>query len=163
MSGRVAIYAAPGTTADDGAGSLLREKAESWLGRSVTGSAVAAAAPKGWTRGAVDDITVDARRYGFHGTLKAPFRLAPGRSLGELEAAVARFAASRPSVSLPEPALARIGHFFALVPGAPALPLNGLAADVVMAFVEFRAPPNAAELARRNPSAMSARQRDLFE
>lgn len=170
MNGRVAIYAVPGTTADDGAGSPLREaasllrvRAEAWLGRSLAGAPVAVAAPEGWTREAVDEITVDARRYGFHGTLKAPFRLADGRTLGELEAAVAQFGAGRAPVSLPELALSRIGHFFALVPGAPAAPLNALAAAVVVAFDEFRAPPNAAELARRNPGAMSVRQRELFE
>uniref|UniRef100_UPI0039EF8DE8 DUF1045 domain-containing protein n=1 Tax=Sinomonas sp. G460-2 TaxID=3393464 RepID=UPI0039EF8DE8 len=124
---------------------------------------VASAAPEGWTRAAVDEITVEARRYGFHGTLKAPFRLAPGRRLNELEAALSQFAADRPSVTLPELSLARLGRFFALVPGARAEPLHSLASELVKAFDEFRAPATPAEIARRNPSAMTRRQRELFD
>ena len=70
--------------------SLLRERAEAWLGRSVVGGSTppAPAAPAGWTRDEVDAITVDARRYGFHGTLKPPFRLAEGRDLDGLDVVV---------------------------------------------------------------------------
>jgi putative phosphonate metabolism protein len=160
---RVAIYAAPGALATDASGGALRQRAESWLGRSATGAPVEPAAPAGWTRAEVDAITVDARRYGFHATLKAPFRLAEGRSLDALEREVAAFAAARPPIELPELRLARIGSFFALVPGAPAEPLSALAAELVRGFDGFRAAPTEVELARRNPSGMTARQRELFE
>ncbi|WP_081736959.1 DUF1045 domain-containing protein [Arthrobacter sp. MA-N2] len=163
MSGRVAIYAASGTSPTDVDGGQLRRRAESWLGRSVSGFPVTASSPEGWTRAAVDEITADARRYGFHGTFKAPFRLAEGRTLGELDAALARFAAGHPPVVLPELALSRIGSFFALVPGAPAEPLNALAAELVQEFDGFRAPPDAAETARRKPGALSGRQREALE
>lgn len=185
MSGRVAIYAAPGALTTDAAGGersgasaqwtdarsplselrsrRLRELAESWLGRSVAGTPVAEASPRGWSRAAVDEITVDARRYGFHATLKAPFRLAEGRTLDELEAAVAAFAAQRPIVHVPQLALTRLGRFFALMPGAPAESLYALAAEIVKTFDGFRAAPSAADLARRNPEGMTPRQRELFE
>lgn len=162
MSGRVAIYAAPGALATDAPGQDLLARAESWLGRSATGAPVESSVPAGWTRADVDAITVDARRYGFHATLKAPFRLADGRSLDELETAVARFAAERPVVSAPRLSLTRIGRFFALTPGAAAEPLYALAAEVVKGFDEFRAPTSAAELARRDPAGMTERQRELF-
>ena len=110
MTGRFAIYAAPG--------GLLRTQAERWLGRSVTGAPVTPAGPAGWTRAAVDEITVSARRYGFHATLKAPFRLAPGRTAEELDDALVRFAAGRERVLIPRLRLARLGGFFALVPDA---------------------------------------------
>lgn len=163
MSVRVAIYAAPGSLETDAVGAHLREQAEWWIGRSAAGNPVPPAAPPGWSRADVDAITVDARRYGFHGTLKAPFRLAEGRSLAELDDAVARFAATRPAVPVPELTLARLGHFFALVPGAPANPLNALAAEIVKTFDEFRAQASAEEIARRNPAGMTERQRELFE
>jgi len=163
MSGRVAIYAAPGSLATDSVGGRLREEAESWLGRSAAGHPVNPALPAGWSRADVDAITVDARRYGFHATLKAPFRLAEGRSLEELDAALARFAAERPVVMAPELTLTRLGHFFALVPGAPADELYALAAEIVRGFDRFRAAPDEAERARRNPAGMTPRQRELFE
>jgi Protein of unknown function (DUF1045) len=159
---RFAIYAAPGTGPGDTVGVLLREKAEQWLGRSVSADPVAPGAPAGWTRAAVDAITASARRYGFHATLKPPFQLAEGRTPGELDAALARFAASRTATVIPHLTLARIGGFFALVPGVPAPGLHALADEVVRGFDGFRAPPAEAELARRNPASLTPRQRELL-
>lgn len=162
MTWRFAIYAAPGTGTADAAAGALRGRAERWLGRAASGDPVAPGVPAGWTRADVDAITVDARRYGFHGTLKPPFRLAAGRTAEELDAAVARFAADRHAVIIPCLTLARLDAFFALIPGAPAKDLAALAADAVTAFDEFRAPATEAELARRNPAALTARQRELL-
>jgi hypothetical protein len=162
VSTRFAIFAAPGTGSADAAGVRLREKAEQWLGRSVTGGQAPRGVPAGLTRAAVDAMTVDARRYGFHGTLKPPFRLAEGRTPEELDAAVARFAAGAAGAVVPRLSLARLGGFFALVPGAEAAGLGALADDVVKFFDGFRAPPTEAEIARRKPSGLTPRQRELL-
>ena len=168
MTRRFAIYAAPGTASADITAALLRDRAERWLGRGVSGDSVPAGVPVrpgalgGWTRAAIDAITVDARRYGFHGTLKAPFRLAAGHPAEELDAAVARFAAGHAGAMIPKLSLARIGGFFALVPGAEAPDLHALADDVVTAFDCFRAPPTEAELARRHPASLTPRRRELL-
>ncbi len=113
--------------------------------------------PVGWTRAAVDAITANARRYGFHATLKPPFRLAEGRTPGELDAAVARFAAGSAAAVIPQLSLARLGGFFALVPGAQAPGLHALADEAVKGFDDFRAPatssPAATEPRSRHASA----------
>jgi hypothetical protein len=158
---RYAIYAVPGTGSSDAAGIRLRERAEAWLGRRLDGGLVEADPPTGWTREAVDAITVSARRYGFHGTLKPPFRLATGRTVTHLERDLARFAASRPAVSL-RPTLRSLGGFLALVPGAAAPELNSLAAELVVEFDGYRAPATAAETARRNPEALTPGQRTML-
>jgi hypothetical protein len=163
MTMRFAIYAAPGTGSSDAAGALLREKAEQWLGRGIAGNPVAPGIPAGWTRASIDAITADARRYGFHGTLKAPFHLAEGRTPEELDAAVARFAAGHASVVIPRLSLARMSGFFALVPGAGAPGLHALADEVVKGFDDFRAPATDPELARRNRGPLTPRQRELLE
>jgi putative phosphonate metabolism protein len=160
---RFAIYAAPGTGSADTVGVLLREKAEQWLGRSASGNPVTPGIPVGWTRAAVDAMTADARRYGFHATLKPPFRLAEGRTPQELDAAVARFAAGSAGAVIPRLSLARIGGFFALVPGAEAPGLHALADEVVQGFDDFRAPATDADLARRNPASLTPRQRELLK
>ncbi|WXZ49679.1 DUF1045 domain-containing protein [Clavibacter tessellarius] len=159
---RVAVYAIPGIRADDATGITLRERAEAWLGRSVVGGspAPAAAAPAGWTRAEVDAITVDARRYGFHGTLKAPLRLAAGRDLAGLDAAVADLAGARDRIALPGLRVASLSGFLALVPTGPAPALDALAADAVTGLDGFRAPPTDAETARRDPASLSPRQRE---
>ena len=168
VTGRYAIYAAPGSGPADPAGGLLRETAERWLGRSVTTAPVTPGVPDGWTREAVDAITVSARRYGFHGTLKAPFRLAAGRTPEELDDALTRFAAGRERVLVPRLRMARLGGFFALIPGAEApgaeaAGLYALADDVVTAFDGFRAPATEAEIARRRPGSLTPRQRELLK
>jgi hypothetical protein len=160
---RFAIYAVPGSWPADPAGQLLRARAEQWLGRSASGDPVTPGVPACWTRAAVDAITVSARRYGFHATLKAPFRLAQGRTLEELDAALARFAARRAGAVIPRLSLARLGGFFALVPGAEAADLHALADEVVTGFDGFRAPATEADLARRDPASLTARQRELLK
>jgi len=163
MTGRVAIYAAPGMGSMDPGGMVLREKAESWLGRSVDGGAPDPGLPDGWDRATVDGITIDARRYGFHATLKAPFRLAEGRTLQQLDESVAVIAASTDAVVIPELALSRLGDFFALVPGGPVEELHALADTLVTEFDPYRAPATPAEVERRNPAALSPRRRELLE
>jgi hypothetical protein len=163
QAGRFAIYAAPGTGSADPVGALLRERAERWLGRSAAGDPVTPGSPAGWAREAVDAMTVSARRYGFHATLKPPFRLAEGRTPEELDAAVARFAAVSAGALIPRLSLARLGGFFALVAGAEATRLHALADEVVKGFDDFRAPPTDAELARRNPALLTPRQRELLD
>ena len=75
---------------------------------------------------------------------------------------MARFAAGTTTAVIPRLSLARFGGFFALVPGARAPGLNALADGVVTSFDAFRAPPTGAELARRNPGALTPRQRELL-
>jgi hypothetical protein len=163
VTGRFAIYAVPGTGLAGAAGARLRERAEQWLGRSAWPDPVTPGVPAGWTREAVDAMTVNARRYGFHATLKAPFRLADGRTAGELDAALARFAARRAGVVVPRPRLALLDGFYALVPGTGAAELHALADAVVTSFDRFRAPATEAELARREPASLTPRQRELLE
>jgi Protein of unknown function (DUF1045) len=160
---RFAIYAAPGVRSADTVGVLLRQRAEQWLGRSVSGNSITPGVPLGWTRAAVDAMTVSARRYGFHATLKAPFQLAEGRTAEELDAAVARFAAGSAGTVIPTLTLGRLGGFFALVAGAEAPGLHALADEVVTRFDDFRAPMTGAELARRDQAALTPRQRELLK
>ena len=102
------------------------------------------------------------RRYGFHGTLKAPFRLADGTSEDGLLSAVEGFAASRRTLPGPPLRLAALAGFLALVPAAPFQALDRLAADCVAAFDRFRAPGTEAELARRLSAGLSAREEALL-
>ncbi|WP_332687781.1 DUF1045 domain-containing protein, partial [Devosia sp.] len=99
--------------------------------------------------------TASARRYGFHATLKAPFRLAEGESEASFDKALAAYAATTEPVLIPRLVLGQIDRFFALVPGEVSTELNRFAGDVVEKFDRFRAPLTDAEIERRNPDALS--------
>jgi len=109
------------------------------------------------------DVTVDPRRYGFHATLKAPFSLAEGVTPAVLEAAVSDFAAQHDAVMLPAVRPKVIGSFRALVPTGDAAQVDALEAEVVRALEPLRAPLTEADIARRRPEQLTARQRELLD
>ncbi|MGZ5908263.1 MAG: phosphonate metabolism protein/1,5-bisphosphokinase (PRPP-forming) PhnN [Reyranella sp.] len=106
--------------------------------------------------------TKSARHYGFHATLKPPFRLDEGVTASQLEAALCTFAAATPPVILPELALQPIGGFLALQPSARSSALEALAADCVVAFDRFRAPAPESELAERRAAGLTPAQDALL-
>lgn len=108
-------------------------------------------------------LTVQARFYGFHATLKAPFRLADGRDEAQLRAACRTFADNHPPVTAPPLALSLLGGFFALRPSAASPALDTLAAHCVRDFDPFRAPLNQSELAKRLRAPLDDNQRALLE
>jgi len=109
------------------------------------------------------DVTADPRKYGFHGTLKAPMALAPGRTEAELIAVCAAFAGkARPMPSI-RPVVDSISGFIAVIPTEPVGTLQQLAADCVREFDDFRAPMTAEDRARRKPDKLTERQRDYLD
>ncbi|RRI04504.1 DUF1045 domain-containing protein [Mesorhizobium tamadayense] len=133
----------------------LAHLAANWLGRDPFGAPTRPV-------GAVGDLsaaevafhTASARRYGFHATLKAPFRLAPSETEASLRAALDDFAEATPPVAIPRLVIGQIDGFFALVPETPFAPLNSFAGKVVRAFDRFRAPLTEAEIERRSPDSL---------
>ncbi|HMO07920.1 MAG TPA: DUF1045 domain-containing protein [Paracoccaceae bacterium] len=154
---RYAVYAAPG-------GDLGRFGAD-WLGWDAeTGClrngppAGVAPLPRPWS-----EVVAAPARYGFHGTLKPPFRLAPGTDAAQLHWAIQALCLRLVPVDAGPLRLARIGGFVALVPAGPAIALQALAARLVEALDAFRAPPTPDETARRIPDRLTARQRALLD
>ena len=151
MGARSAIYFAPAP------GSALEAFGCGWLGRTLDGAPLAQLPVAGIDQARLWEITRSPRHYGFHGTLKAPFALAEGRSAHELDDAVGRFARHRAPFEI----TLRIGSldgFIALVPAAASAALDELAADCVEAFDGFRRPLDEAEIARRRSVGLTPRQ-----
>ena len=107
-------------------------------------------------------ITARPRAYGFHGTIKPPFRLADGQSQDTLQQALAALCADAAPVSLDGLCCARLGRFLALVPVGDTTALADLAARAVQELDPFRAPPNAAELAKRRAARLNPAQEALL-
>lgn len=156
---RYALYYAPTP------GSALAHLGNGWLGRDPeTGADLPPPLPpEALQEIDHEGITRDPRRYGFHGTLKAPFALADGVTPADLTAAIEAFARTTGPASAPPLTLAALGGFLALVPSAPAPDLNRLAADVVAAFDGFRAPLSDADRQRRLASGLTDAQIALLD
>jgi uncharacterized protein DUF1045 len=114
------------------------------------------------------EITREPRRYGFHATLKAPFRLRDGVGADELCEAVAGLASGFSPFEIGPLGVSTLATgdgraFVALTSLAPPTELAGVESVAVRALDRFRAPLTPAERARRNPDRLSARQRDMLE
>ncbi|MCY0095593.1 DUF1045 domain-containing protein [Hoeflea ulvae] len=148
---RYAFYFSPGP------GEVLADLGASWIGRDVaTGRAVDHPDLGGVGAGELASITGPARRYGFHATLKAPFRLAKGMSEADLIDALEVFADTAAAFEIPSLVVGNLDGFLALVPGGPVAELNLFANSVVEAFEPLRAPLSERDIERRNPDSLSS-------
>ncbi|MCA0044774.1 DUF1045 domain-containing protein [Celeribacter litoreus] len=110
----------------------------------------------------VTDITATPRKYGFHGTIKPPFRLVDGSTREALEADLAALAAELKPVICDGLKLSRLGSFLALTIDGDTGPLAEMAGKIVRDLDHHRAAPSEAELARRKAAGLSARQEELL-
>lgn len=108
-------------------------------------------------------ITKRPQKYGFHGTMKPPFRLAKGHTEADLVRAFDGFCESAQPVILQGLIIARIGGFLALVPTGGFGELADLAAQSITKLDQFRAPATEAELNRRRQSRLTPAQDENLE
>ncbi len=149
---RIALYYAPGT--DD----PLHQRASAWLGRDAVSDAEI---PQPAIAGVdIAEMTADARGYGFHATLKPPFRVG-----GDIRAALQAaqdFATRTAPFTLPPLQITDLDGFLALRESVPCPALHALADGAVTALDAHRAPATEAEIARRKPEKLSPRQREYL-
>jgi putative phosphonate metabolism protein len=152
---RYAIYytAAPGSTLDRFGASLLGYDAYSGEDLPFPDGL-----PSDWR-----ELTHDPRKYGFHATLKAPMVLADGKAEAQLAAACELFADLARPVPVIQPVVDSISGFIAVIPVEPSADLDLLAAQATRAFDSLRTPLGAEDRARRNPDALTPRQRDYLD
>lgn len=109
---------------------------------------------RGWMAKA-DPLVDEPRRYGFHATLKAPFRLKPPFTERDLRHAVALLAEDLAAVEIGKLELSMHGGFLALRPMAWPQAAQALADECVVALDHMRAPLTESEIARRRRTALS--------
>lgn len=141
-------------------GSGLEDFGDSWLGWSVTkGKFVAhpqiAKLP-------IASITKRPRRYGFHGTLKAPFRLANGVRESDLITKATALVSSIPAFEMPALQITSLGSFLAFVPQELSTELQQLASSLVRELDPLRAPLSDTELVRRRSAGLTPAQEILL-
>jgi putative phosphonate metabolism protein len=152
---RFAIYYTPRPGA-------FAEAAADWLGFDLQTGQARVHPPVDLPR-PLAEITAEPRKYGFHGTIKPPFRLAQGVDFQTLATATAALAASLRQVTLPALELVNLEGFLALIPSGDCTKLQDLASEVVQVLDPFRAALTEAEVARRRPESLTPRQRALLD
>ncbi|MEM6848960.1 MAG: DUF1045 domain-containing protein [Pseudomonadota bacterium] len=145
---RYAVYLTPPANAP------LALAADAWLGRSAFGGAARSPEAPAEAKAHIP------ARYGFHGTMRSPFRLREGATEGALIAAFDAFVAHE----APIPAklnVAQLSRFIALV--APDQDVIAAAAiRALAAFEPLRAPLSASDRARRRPDQLDIRGLELL-
>jgi putative phosphonate metabolism protein len=146
---RHAIYFAPP------AGSALARFGAAWLGWDAEAGTEVAGLEVAGLPVPREALAAAPRRYGFHATLKPPFRLAEGCDPAGLDAAAAALAAEAEAFAL-RLRLGWPGGFLALVPEAAPAALAALERACVIGLDGFRAPSREEELARRRAAGLDA-------
>jgi putative phosphonate metabolism protein len=158
MMPRYAIYFAPAH------GSPWWEFGSGWLGRDEfqdslrVQQALAQIGPA-----ELREITAQPRRYGFHATLKAPFRLRDGCTVEDLTARLHALATTLKPVELGPMQASLLGDFVALVPAGAPDELMALAAACVKELDDLRAPLVEADLASRRVERLDPRELELLQ
>ncbi|MGP2490013.1 DUF1045 domain-containing protein [Mesorhizobium sp. PUT5] len=138
--------------------------AAAWLGRDAFSGEETQLADIGDLAAAdLSRWTAEPRRYGFHATLVAPFRLETGLAQEDVLRAAASLAGRCAAFAISRLEIARLENFLALVPAQANADVEALADAAVDHLQPLRAPLSECEIARRNPARLSARQRTYLE
>ncbi|MFP4125456.1 MAG: DUF1045 domain-containing protein [Alphaproteobacteria bacterium] len=152
MAHRYALYLAPPGDSE------LHRFASRWLGRdAITGEELEQPFVEHVPADKLREITASPRRYGFHGTIKPPFRLAHGRDHEGLHRAARVFAAAWPALEL-RLQVRSLRGFLALMLAEPSPALESFAAACVRDFEPFRAPLRPEEMDQRKRAPLTPRQ-----
>ncbi|MES2538694.1 MAG: DUF1045 domain-containing protein [Pseudomonadota bacterium] len=134
-----------------------------WLGRdAASGAEFPHCQIAGVSDKVIGELTAHARRYGFHATLKAPFRLRDGYSEAQLISMAQAFCAAQRPIVLDDMQVRPLNGFLALRPDGPDDEIGALAMCCVRYFDSLRAAPAAGELEKRRHTGLSARQEALL-
>lgn len=137
--------------------------AQRWLGRDCeSGAALPRPALDGWSAQETAAATKSPRHYGFHATLKAPFRLAADTTSAALRDRLAAFAVRQRPFQAPPLKVSAIGPFLALTLSAPSAEMTCLAEAAVRDLDQLRAPLTEKDLQRRLGKGLTPRQEDLL-
>lgn len=157
-SARYAVYYVP--PADSSIARFGRE----WLGVDIeTGELHKQSAIDGLSPERQEALTASPRYYGFHGTLKPPFKLAANATLESLLVATRLFAKSVSPIELPPLELAYIGKFLSLSPIASSFKLELMAGGCVRALEGYRRHRTEQELAAYRQSKLTVHQEQMLE
>jgi putative phosphonate metabolism protein len=134
-----------------------------WLGRcAATGQSMAQPTLAGIAAADQWAATAEPRRYGWHATLKAPFKIMAGENLKSVMTALHDLAKTLPAFDLPALHISTEGGFMALRPKGDVSQIKSTAAACVTAMHRFAQPLSEADLARRRLAPLTPEQDQLL-
>lgn len=142
--------------------SALAEFGASWLGWDVSAGEAIDHPQLSGLPGPISVLTDAPRKYGFHATLKAPFYLAPGKTLNQLSAELYDLGQDFDPVPLGQLQVTNHGGFLALTPRKQTRALHVLEEECVTRLDRFRAPLTEQDRARRLAADLSDRHKELL-
>lgn len=104
-------------------------------------------------------LTQTPRKYGFHGTVMAPFQIRYGARLEDLSQAFTQLCAGIAPIGCDDLDVVALGRFVALIPQSGMAELRAMSAQVVEGLDIWRAPMTDTEFERRNRPGLSEVQR----
>jgi len=154
---RYAVYFVPEENDD------ILTLADAWFGRcTLTGTSKIPPLFSGFPQNRIEAITERPSRYGFHATLKAPFRPAQGVGLKEIARAVEKLADGLPVGPRLKLKLDVLDDFLALRPIGDDSAIHAVANACVTRLDHLRAPMTAEEYQHRTKSPMSEQQKSFL-
>ncbi len=154
---RYALYFAPY------ADSLWWQAGCRWLGRDPSSDQHPSQhLITGVTPNHLADLTQNARRYGFHATLKAPFSLAQGVNEDDLIQHVTQFCQHAVTLNIATPSVQKLGDFLALKMTNGHSAIAALAQECVAYFDPLRAPMTDTDWQKRRQQHLTPRQEELL-
>lgn len=142
----------------------LAKIASNWLGRNAfSNEKIRRPHSSLMDEASLHRLTLDPRRYGFHATLKAPFRLNSSFQEADLVNALIEFTNKKDAFTVPRLKIHQLGRFFALVPSHKNNELDNFANEVVKFFDPFRADLSEEDIARRRPETLTDKQREYLK
>ena len=101
------------------------------------------------------------KQYGFHGTIKAPFRLKDGYTYNDLENKVGEISKQIHSFHLDKLIIKKLGYFIALIP-TNNLKVNEVSNKFVEGLDYLRDELSENEIKKRNPIKLTSRQKKML-
>ena len=147
---RFAIYFAPEIDSN------LHSIGSQWLGRdSSSGKSIKQPNIKGISSSYLYSVTKTPRRYGFHATLKAPFRLNKEFTFKDLCSQIQQLSTLSKTFSI-NLKVRKLRNFIALVMDPNEQKMQNLASKLVRNLDQFRAPLHQEEIDKRRMSTLTA-------
>jgi hypothetical protein len=154
---RYAVYFCPSPDSDWGIAGAK------WLGRcAITGKRGQQLEISGIDSELFRSLTSDPKRYGWHATLRAPFKLVPEHEVGDLLLKLHQLAKTLKPFDLPKLVVSTAGGFLSLRPKITSDELDAAAATFVRELQSFALPLTEAELTRRRKAELTPEQDKLL-